>query len=299
MSSEQGPGLLRKPVKIACIQFASTPDKTLNLQEAQRLVAEAASNGAELIVLPECFNSPYSTTSFPEYAEILQPAPPPAETSPSFHALSRMAKNAGVYLIGGSIPERESETGNIYNTTLAFSPAGELLGFHRKAHLFDVDFPGKMTFRESETLSPGNAITTVDLPDYGMIGLGICYDIRFAEYAAVAARKNGAFALIFPSAFNSTTGPLHWELVARARALDNQVYVAMCSQSYKPGGGYPAWGHSMVVDPNGQIMEKTERDDAIVYAQLDDASIGQARRPVPIGFQHRFDLYPDISKVAV
>ncbi|KAL0933499.1 nitrilase family protein [Colletotrichum truncatum] len=297
MSHTQEPGLLRKSVKIACIQFASGPDKPVNLKEAHRLVLEASSKGAGIVVLPECFNSPYSTTSFPAYAEVLQPAPPPEESSPSFHALSRMAKDANVYLIGGSIPELESDTRNIYNTTLVFSPDGELLGQHRKAHLFDVDFPGKMTFRESDTLSPGNSITTVELPEYGTIGLGICYDIRFAEFSTVASRR-GAFALIFPSAFNSTTGPLHWELLARARALDNQLYVAMCSQSFEPDSGYPAWGHSMVVDPNGQIVATTERGPAIVYADLDDASIGQARKQVPIGFQRRFDLYPDISKLA-
>ncbi|KAF4923563.1 Hydrolase [Colletotrichum viniferum] len=207
-----------------------------------------------------------------------------------------MAKDAGVYLVGGSIPELEPDTRKIFNTTLVLSPYGELLGKHCKAHLFDVDFPGKMTFRESDTLSPGNTITTVDLPEYGTIGLGICYDIRFAEFATVASRR-GAFALIFPSAFNSTTGPLHWELLARARALDNQLYVAMCSQSYEPGSGYPAWGHSMVVDPNGQIVATTERKPAIVYADLDDVCIGQARRQVRIGFQRRWDLYPDISRL--
>ncbi|KAI8238878.1 hypothetical protein K4K57_002398 [Colletotrichum sp. SAR 10_99] len=296
MATSTGPGLLRQAVKIACIQFASGSDKTLNLQKARQFVLEASAHGAKIVVLPECFNSPYSTTSFPEYAEVLQPAPPPESSSPSFYALSSMAKDAGIYLVGGSIPELEPDTRKIFNTTLVFSPHGELLGKHRKAHLFDVDFPGKMTFRESDTLSPGNSITTVDLLEYGTIGLGICYDIRFAEFATVASRK-GAFALIFPSAFNSTTGPLHWELLARARALDNQLYVAMCSQSYEPGSGYPAWGHSMVVDPNGQIMATTERGPAIVYADLDDASIGQARRQVPIGFQRRWDLYPDISRL--
>ncbi|KAH0434197.1 carbon-nitrogen hydrolase [Colletotrichum camelliae] len=296
MTTSENPGLLRQAVKVACIQFASGSKKSLNLQEARRFVLEASTHGAKIVVLPECFNSPYSTASFPQYAEVLQPAPHPESSSPSFHALSSMAKDAGVYLVGGSIPELEPDTRKVFNTTLVFSPHGELLGKHRKAHLFDVDFPGKMTFRESDTLSPGNAITTVDLPEYGTIGLGICYDVRFAEFATVASRK-GAFALIFPSAFNSTTGPLHWELLARARALDNQLYVAMCSQAYEPGSGYPAWGHSMVVDPNGQIMATTERGSAIVYADLDDAFIGQARRQVPIGFQRRWDLYPDISKL--
>ncbi|KAK7453096.1 hypothetical protein CaCOL14_005059 [Colletotrichum acutatum] len=207
-----------------------------------------------------------------------------------------MAKASGVYLVGGSIPELDPDTRRIFNTSLVFSPHGWLIGKHRKAHLFDVDIPGQMTFRESDTLSPGNSITLLDLPKYGTIGLGICYDIRFAEFATIASR-NGAFALIFPSAFNSTTGPLHWECLARARALDNQLYVAMCSQSYEPGSGYPAWGHSMVVDPDGQIIATAERGPAIVYADLSDESIGQARRQIPIGSQRRWDLYPDIAKL--
>ncbi|KAM0560080.1 hypothetical protein ACHAPJ_004040 [Fusarium lateritium] len=293
MNSSKASTILRKVVKIACIQFASGSEKTVNLEKARAQVLTAASKGAGIIVLPECFNSPYSTTDFPRYAEALQPSPPKEDVSPTFYALVHMAKEAGVYLIGGSIPELEADTNKVYNTSMVFSPSGTLLGFHRKSHLSNVEFD-TMVFRESDVLSPGNDITIVDLPDYGKIGLGICFDIRFPEPAAIAARS-GAFALIYPSAFNSTTGPLHWELLSRCRALDNQTYVAMCSQSFQPGSGYPAWGYSMVVDPSGQVVSSAAREEAVVYADLQDDVIQTCRREVPLGRSRRFDLYHDVN----
>ncbi|KAH7009483.1 carbon-nitrogen hydrolase [Ilyonectria destructans] len=294
MSTMNHEKALRHPVKAACIQFASGADKHANIQAAHERVLEAAKHGARIVVLPECFNSPYSTAAFPQNAEVLQPSPPSESESPTFHALARMAQEANVYLIGGSIPELDCQSQKYYSTCLVFSPKGKLLGFHRKTHLFDVEF-STMKFCESDVLSPGNEITVIDLEDFGRIGLGICFDVRFPEPAAIAARR-GAFALIYPSAFNSTTGPLHWELLARSRALDNQVFVAMCSQSYEPSSGYPAWGHSMVVDPSGQIMATTDGDDVIIYADLDDGIIQESRQQIPLSSQRRFDLYADVSK---
>jgi predicted amidohydrolase len=153
-------------------------------------------------VLPECFNSPYGTKFFPQYAEQILPSPPSQSQSPSWHALSAMAKEANVYLIGGSIPERDvDKTGEerLYNTSLVFGKGGELLATHRKVHLFDIDIPGGITFRESEVLSPGNKVTIVDFPEFGKIGLAICYDVRFPELAMIAARK-GCWGLVYPGA---------------------------------------------------------------------------------------------------
>ncbi|KZL71369.1 nitrilase family protein (carbon-nitrogen hydrolase) [Colletotrichum tofieldiae] len=174
---------------------------------------------------------------------------------------------------------------------LVFLREGILIGSHRKAHLFDIDMPGQMSFHES-------AITVVDLPEYGRVGLGICYDIRFPEMATIATRQ-GAFALIHLSAFNSTTGPLHWELLARSRALDNQLFVALCSQAFDEcSGGYPAWGHSIIAGPNGEILATAGRGEDIVYTELDDDCIQRARRQIPTGSQKRFDIYPDINRLA-
>jgi predicted amidohydrolase len=288
---------LKQPLKLALIQLASTADKAHNLAHARTKVLEAAHNGARIVVLPECFNSPYGTKYFAQYAETLLPSPPPEKQSPSFHALSAMAKEGGVYLVGGSIPERgpNGDEEALYNTSLTFSPKGELLASHRKVHLFDIDIPGKIKFKESEVLSPGNKITLVDLPEYGKIAVAICYDIRFPELATIAARK-GAFLLLYPGAFNLTTGALHWELLARARATDNQIYVGLCSPARDMTAEYNAWGHSMVVDPNAELLGQLAEKEDTVYAELKGERIEEVRSGIPLGNQRRFDVYPDVSE---
>jgi len=209
--------------------------------------------------------------------------------------LSALAVESRAYLLGGSIPEYVPLTKKFHNTSLLFSPTGDLLATHRKVHLFDIDIPGKITFRESDVLSPGNKLTLVELPEYGKIALAICYDIRFPELATIAARK-GCFLLLYPGAFNLTTGALHWELQARARAMDNQVYVGLCSPARDMEASYHAWGHSMAVDPNAKIMCEAGESEEVVYAELKGESIEETRKGIPIYTQRRFDVYPDISK---
>ncbi|KAF3939834.1 Beta-ureidopropionase [Dactylella cylindrospora] len=281
--------ILKAPLRLALVQLATGVDKTANLSRARTKVLEAAKAGAKIVVLPECFNSPYGTNFFPQYAESLNPP----STSQSFSALSAIAKEAETYLIGGSIPELDPVTKKLYNTSLTFSPTGNLLATHRKIHLFDIDVPGKIKFTESEVLSPGNDITIVDT-EYGKIGVAICYDVRFPELAMIAARK-GCFAMIYPGAFNMTTGPLHWSLLARSRAVDNQVYVAMCSPARDLGASYHAWGHSMVVDPNGEVLQELEDSEGLVLADLDAGRIDEVRRSIPVTTQRRFDVYKDVA----
>lgn len=297
-SSTSHPPVLKQPVKLACVQLASGSDKAANLSHAAAKVREAAQTGAKIVVLPECFNSPYGCDHFPSYAETLLPSPPTPAQSPSYHALSAMARDNAVYLIGGSIPEL-SETGaqkTYYNTSLTFAPTGALLGTHRKIHLFDIDIPGGITFRESDVLSPGDTLTILDLPEYGRVAVAICYDVRFPELATIAARR-GCFALVYPGAFNLTTGPLHWELLARARAVDNQLYVALCSPARDMSAGYHAYGHSLVVDPMAKVVVVAGEGEEIVGAELVGERIEEARRGIPLRDQRRFDVYPDVSRV--
>lgn len=290
--------VLKQPVKLACVQLASGSDKSANLARAAEQVSKAAASGSRIVVLPECFNSPYGCDYFPDYAEVLQPSPPTKEASPSFHALSEMARANKVYLVGGSIPELNPDTKKYYNTCLVFGPEGQLLASHRKVHLFDIDIPGKITFKESDVLSAGNKVTLVNLPEYGTIGVAICYDVRFPELAAVAARK-GAFALVYPGAFNLTTGDLHWKLLARGRAVDNQMYVAMCSPARDMGASYHAWGHSMIVDPMAKVLCEAEEKETIVEAELVGSTIEESRKNIPLSTQRRFDVYPDVSAAGV
>ncbi|KAI9590831.1 putative nitrilase family protein [Syncephalis fuscata] len=287
---------LLRPFRLALVQLAVTSHKTVNITQARARVFEAARNGAKVVCLPECFNCPYGTQHFGDYAESI-----PGETS---QALSDIAKETNVYLIGGSIPERDS-TGHLFNTSVVHGPDGNRLAVHRKVHLFDIDVPGKIRFQastESEVLSPGNSVTTFDTVEYGRIGLGICYDIRFPELAMIAARK-GCMAMIYPGAFNMTTGPLHWELLQRARqtatvisAVDNQIYVAACSPARDENAGYVAWGHSTVVDPNGIVVATTEHNEAIVYADLNPEAVQIVRDSIPVTQQRRFDVYPNVAE---
>ncbi|XP_052773075.1 omega-amidase NIT2-like [Mya arenaria] len=265
--------------KLALVQLAVGASKPDNLARASRLIKEAASKGANIVALPECFNSPYGTSYFPEYAE---PIP-----GPSTDTLVKSAQENKIYLVGGSIPEKDGD--KIYNTCTVFDPSGNMIGKHRKMHLFDIDVPGKIRFQESETLSPGDDFTMVDTP-MCKLGIGICYDIRFAEMAQIYA-KNGCKLLIYPGAFNMTTGPIHWELLQRARALDNQVFVATVSPARDENASYVAWGHSTVVSPWGDVMATTEHQEDIVYVDIDFGRLDEVRSQIPITVQRRNDLY--------
>ncbi|KAL7622805.1 Omega-amidase nit3 [Parahypoxylon ruwenzoriense] len=289
--------VLQQPLKLALIQLASGTDKAANLAHAREKVIEAAGGGAKLVVLPECFNSPYGCDYFPSYAETLLPGPPSPSQSPSYHALSAMAAEARVFLVGGSIPEADPDpqTNKYYNTSLVFGPDGRLLATHRKVHLFDIDIPGKITFRESDVLSPGNKVTVVELPGYGRVAVAICYDIRFPELATIAARR-GCFALIYPGAFNLTTGPMHWRLLGQARAVDNQLYVALCSPARVLDSSYHAYGHSLIADPLARVAVEADEREAIVTLELDPKAIEETRRNIPLSTQRRFDVYPDINE---
>ncbi|KAK9382227.1 carbon-nitrogen hydrolase [Kockiozyma suomiensis] len=282
--------VLSQKLKVALVQLAATADKAKNLSRVKEHVLKAASNGAQLVVLPECFNSPYSVAAFPQYAESI----PSGETT-TF--LSSLARETAIYLIGGSIPERD-EQGKLFNTSLSFSPTGELIAKHRKVHLFDIDIPGKIKFKESEVLTGGNKVTVFNIPPFGKVGLAICYDIRFPELAMIAARNEGAFAMIYPGAFNTTTGPLHWELLARARAVDNQFYVLVCSPARDLTSGYHAYGYSMVTDPNAHVLAKAGEDEEIIYAELVPGVIEEARAGIPVTAQRRFDVYTNVADSA-
>lgn len=172
---------------------------------------------------------------------------------------------------------------------MIFSPSGDILAKHRKMHLFDIDIPGKITFKESDTLSAGDSLTMFDTP-YGKCGVGICYDMRF-PHLAMLMRDAGCKMLFYPGAFNMTTGPAHWELLQRARALDTQSYVATISPARNPDSGYQAWGHSTVVNPWGEVEATTVERPAIVYADLALARVEEVRAQIPVSVQWRKDIY--------
>ena len=278
-------------VKLALCQIKVGADKALNLKTAECAIRKAWENGAQIISLPECWNSPYATSAFPAYAEeIPETVQDVTEAHPSTQMMTSLSKELGIYLVGGSIPEREPIDNNVYNTCIVADPEGKIIAKHRKMHLFDIDVPGKITFKESDTLSSGNDLVVFDTK-YCRVGLGICYDIRFPEFAQALAEK-GAHVLLYPGAFNMTTGPAHWELLQRARAVDNQLFVATTSPARNTGeDGYQAWGHSSVVNPWGDVIATTDETPSIVYADLELEKIDEMRKNIPTRQQKRRDIY--------
>ncbi|XP_061680378.1 omega-amidase NIT2 isoform X2 [Syngnathoides biaculeatus] len=265
--------------RLAVIQLQVGTVKADNLSRARRLIDEAAGQGSKVVLLPECFNSPYGSGFFPAYAEKI-----PGEST---QVLSRAAKDNKIYLVGGSIPEEDA--GKLYNSCAVFGPDGQQLVKHRKIHLFDIDIPGKIRFQESETLSPGNTLSVFETP-FCKVGVGICYDLRFAELAQLYSRK-GCQLLLYPGAFNMTTGPAHWELLQRGRALDNQVYVATASPARDESASYVAWGHSTVVNPWGEVISKAGAEETVIYADIDLQYLADVRQQIPVTAQRRHDVY--------
>ncbi|XP_053947453.1 omega-amidase NIT2 isoform X2 [Anastrepha ludens] len=273
---------LPKLMRLALLQLKVGKDKIANVQNAVDKVAQAVCvHKPRMVTLPECFNCPYGTKYFREYSETI----PDGYTSKQ---LSAAAETHGVYIVGGTIPEL-GENGNIYNTCTVWDPSGKLIAKYRKMHLFDIDVKGGIRFKESDTLTAGSNFTVIEV-DGHKIGIGICYDIRFEELARIY-RNEGCEMLIYPGAFNMTTGPLHWELLQRARANDNQLYVVTTSPARDKDAEYIAWGHSMVVDPWAQVLKSANDGEETVAVDINFALVEQVRAQIPTFRQRRLDLY--------
>jgi len=264
---------------LALCQMNVEEDKKANIKKAESMICASAKNGADFVILPEMFNCPYDNSEFKEYSEDIN-----GET---VSRISNVAKENGVYVVAGSIPERQEK--QLYNTSFIFNRKGEVIGKHRKMHLFNINISGKIQFRESDTLSAGNAITVVDT-EFCKIGIAICYDIRFPELLRMMALEE-AKLIIIPAAFNMITGPAHWEEVIRVRAIDNQVFMAACSPARNEKSTYVAYGHSMLVDPWGTILEKAGVGEEIIYGCVDLEQIEKVRNRLPLLQNRRTDIY--------
>jgi len=270
---------MKKYFRIALCQMKVVDDKNKNLFQAVKMIKEAGKS-ADLVILPEMFNCPYDIEKFPKYAE-------ESDNSSTLSEVSRAAKKAGVYLVAGSIPEREEK--HVYNSSFFFNLQGEIIGSYRKMHLFDIDVPGEISFKESGTLTAGDQLTVVET-DLGKIGICICYDLRFPELLRLMTLQ-GAQLIVVPGAFNLTTGPVHWEPLIRVRAVDNQVYMAAASPARDETASYVTYGHSMVADPWGNILAKAGSLEEIVYAEIDLSYLEKVREDLPLLRNRRTDLY--------
>lgn len=290
----------------AAIQMSAGSDKTANLERAERLIRVAAARGVNLVALPEMFNWRGPSPHAPAAAEALD--------GESLGRMARLASELRIHLVAGSIAERTSadrtsgertsgertsdertsderasaertsdDSTRSYNTSVLFGPDGARLAVYRKIHLFDVDLPGRVTVRESESKLPGTAVVSASTP-LGEIGLSVCYDIRFPElYRRLAFA--GAQIITLPSAFTFPTGEAHWETLIRARAIENQVYLIAPAQWGPNPKGYSDYGNSMIVDPWGRVLARAADQEGVVVAPLDIDYLERVRRELP-ALQH-------------
>lgn len=270
---------MKHTLTVAQVQMRVTRDKAENIAAACRLIRRAAEQGAEFVMLPEMFCCPYENGAFRPYGE--------EQDGPAQRALSALAAELGIWIVGGSIPELEGN--RVYNTSFVYDSAGRQVARHRKMHLFDISVEGGQTFRESDTLSPGGEITVFDTP-WGMMGLCICFDLRFEELARLMALR-GARVIFVPAAFNMTTGPAHWELLFRQRAVDNQLFTVGTSPARSESETYVAWGHSIVCDPWGSVLHQCGAEEEISITSLDLHRVESVRRQLPILRARREDIY--------
>lgn len=290
---------MQHSLTVAVVQMRSTLDQAANLARAERLVAEAAERGARLVVLPEMF------PAYGPLGEVVRQAE--STTGPIANLCAQWAKRWKLWLVAGSMAERAADealsSGKAYNTSLVFDDAGQLAGRYRKQHLFDVDLPGRVRVQESEHLLPGEeslwlAIPAATFPARNetlpashslfatQLGVAICYDLRFPElFRRLAAA--GMDVLALPAAFTRATGEAHWHLLVRARAVENQCYVLAANQWGEHAPGVASYGHSMIVDPWGNIVaEAPAEGDAVLAAELDAALLEEVRARLP-ALKHR------------
>ena len=260
----------RREIKAAAIQMSSTPEKAENFRVAERLIREAVAAGADLVALPELWSCHGLEKVYRENAE---PIP-----GPTTQFLGSLARELGAYVLGGSILEGEPGSERLHNTSTFFDPSGELVASYRKIHLFDVKAPDR-DYLESRTVAPGSEVVAAKAGP-ATIGLSVCYDLRFPELYRLLALQ-GAEILAVPAAFTLQTGKDHWELLLRARAVENQAFVVAPAQWGQKADGRWTYGRSMVVDPWGTVLAQCPDRDGFALATLDLDYLDRFRAEFP------------------
>lgn len=261
---------------IAAVQMTSGADRSQNLETAARLLRKAADRGAKFIGLPENFSWMGPESERANHAEALD--------GPTFSWVGAMARELGVTVLGGSLLEEGAPGGRLYNTSVLHGPDGARLGLYRKMHLFDVEVGDGQHYRESAAVAPGTEVVVADSPA-GKVGLSVCYDLRFPELYRKHSEA-GAVLLTVPAAFTVATGKDHWEVLLRARAIENQAYVIAPAQQGKHPKDRMTWGHAMVVDPWGLVTARCSEGEGVAVAELDLALVEKVRKNLP-ALQHR------------
>src|SRR5680860_72090 len=263
---------MEETVRAAVVQMNTTDHVEANVATALELVAEAVGRGARLVVLPEKFHYLGDPEGVAWAKESLD--------GPLLGSCAAVAREHGIFLVAGSIWEHEGEDGRPYNTSVVFAPDGSRLSYYRKIHMFDVDVGGH-SYRESEECRAGDEVVAVPLDDVGpILGLSICYDLRFPElYRALA--EMGAQIVSVPAGFTMVTGRDHWEVLLRARAIENQVFVLAANQYGREGRGLESYGRSVIVDPWGVVLACVPDGEGVAVADLDMGTLARVRRMLP------------------
>jgi nitrilase len=260
---------------VAAIQMVSTPEVGENLATVRRLVAEAAGRGATLVALPEYWPI-MGMVDADKVAHAERPGSGPIQD-----CMAQLAREHGIWLVGGTLPMVSPEAGKVLNTTLVYDPQGRSMSRYDKIHLFGFN-KGTESYDEARTIVPGETVGVFDAP-FGRVGLSVCYDLRFPELY----RAMGECALVIvPAAFTHTTGRAHWEVLLRARAIENQCYVLAAAQGGMHVNGRRTYGHSMLVDPWGEVKAVLPEGEGVISGELDPAYLAGVRESLP-ALRHR------------
>jgi predicted amidohydrolase len=274
-------------IRVACIQLTSRDDKAANLERTERLVARAAATGADVVVLPEKWNAIGGV-------DVLHAAAEPLEGGESVDAMSTWARTHGITLVGGSITESREGREKLSNTSCVFDPDGELVAVYRKIHLFDVEVGG-VVYRESEAEEPGSEPVVARGEDWS-VGLTVCYDVRFPELYRILALE-GAELVTVPAHFTTPTGKDHWHVLLRARAIENQYFVAAAAQWGETLPGKPAYGRSLIADPWGIVLAQAPDEETVISAEIDRVRLREIRDKLPSLKNRQADAYRWPSRI--
>lgn len=265
--------------QVAAIQMASGPNVNANLLEATRLIDEAAKGGAKLVVLPENF----ALMGMTEYDKLQHREADGSGPIQDF--LQEQSKKHAVWLVGGTIPLAAHDAEKVRAACLVFDAEGQRVARYDKVHLFDVSLPdANENYLESGTTEPGDSIVVIDTP-FARIGLAICYDLRFPEQFRLMLEKDVQM-IVIPSAFTEVTGKAHWEVLVRARAIENLCYVVAAAQGGYHVNGRSTYGNSMVVDPWGNVLAEQAQGAGVITAKIDLKRLENIRRTFPV-LEHR------------
>ncbi len=265
--------------KCAAIQMASSPTTSVNLQEAEKLIAEAATAGAKLVALPENFALMGNHETDKLKAKEVD------GSGPIQDFLATVAKKYAVWVVGGTIPMATDDSNKVRAACLIYNDQGERVGRYDKVHLFDVNVPGTQeVYRESDSIEPGTEPLVFDTP-FGRLGVAVCYDLRFPEFFRKMSVQ-GVDILVVPSAFTAETGAAHWEVLLRARAVENLCYVIAPNQGGLHINGRKTFGHSMIIDPWGIVLDCYKTGSGYVLAEIDPERLEKVRGAFPV-LNHR------------